>query len=277
MSEEQLIAACRNTYGGSVSALTTSKAALLASLVVAAGGSASAVLHSEAEMLARLTTALGASSWSAATKSAVDSLAEAVALSEGGGGEPAWVPEGAVAHDDFLGDRAWTQADGEVTIASTFNENFDTELITENGYESDGSGTFDGLTSYFSNPAGFTVVVEGSLNDADNLLRLIANNAEVGVYLDDILNVYTELQDEPVSETPLANDTDAKFAITVKPTSISFSDRGAAVVSFAIDEVTEFPAWEFNSVAKLGGGGMIFYSFTVFPAQDDADLPSLSE
>lgn len=93
MSEEELIAAVRNTYGGSVSAKTLSRPKLLASLVNAAGGSASAATHSEDEMLALLATALGASDWSALTKSGLQSLAEAVSQSsEGGGGGEAPEP-----------------------------------------------------------------------------------------------------------------------------------------------------------------------------------------
>lgn len=120
MSEEELIAASRNTYGGgTVSALTSSRSELIASLVVASGGSASALLHNEDEMLASLATALGASNWSAATKSAVESLAEAVTLSEGGGGDE-WVPDGALIHIDLVGGtpqgRAWVDGVGEVDV-----------------------------------------------------------------------------------------------------------------------------------------------------------------
>jgi hypothetical protein len=86
MSEEELIAAARNTYGGSISAKTTSRADLIASLVNAAGGSVSASTHSEAEMMAAMANALG-DSVSALSGSFNSNLAAVVnAAAEGGEG-----------------------------------------------------------------------------------------------------------------------------------------------------------------------------------------------
>lgn len=145
MSEEELIAAVRNTYGGSVSAKTLSRPKLLASLVNAAGGTASAATHSEDEMLAGLATALGASNWSASTKAGLQSLAEAVSQSSGGGGggvAPEWVPEGFTdgIYIDFAGgdpqSRAWVFGSGEVAVDTLLGADSNAEgIITNIDYE----------------------------------------------------------------------------------------------------------------------------------------------
>lgn len=62
-----------------------------------------------------------------------------------GGNAPEWVPENAVIHIDFLNDRAWTEADGEVgidtlvgsdpnTVNAWSSTEYDQEHLTEDGY-----------------------------------------------------------------------------------------------------------------------------------------------
>jgi hypothetical protein len=82
MSEEQMLAAIRNTYGGSVSAFTTSESDLLASIVGAAGGSTSDLTQDEERMLATLAAALGGSG-SALTSSSDALLAASVNAAAG--------------------------------------------------------------------------------------------------------------------------------------------------------------------------------------------------
>lgn len=92
MSEGELLAAIRNTYGGSVSASTHSPNELLASIVTAEGGSANHLTQSSAEMLASLLTARGGSG-SYLTLSEGELLA-AIANTEGGGEELEEAPNG---------------------------------------------------------------------------------------------------------------------------------------------------------------------------------------
>ncbi|MCK1670290.1 hypothetical protein [Bradyrhizobium sp. 150] len=156
-----MLAAIRNTYGGSVSALTTSESDLLASIASAAGGSASDLTQDEERMLATLLAALGGSG--SALTSSTDALLAASVNAADSGGAP--VP---LATLDFL---AGSYTVGGTSYALTDVMNGAT-AVTANGLEvltaNSTRPNFIGALKALIDANSFTLVVELIKFDGDS-------------------------------------------------------------------------------------------------------------
>lgn len=218
-----------------------------------------------------------------------------------GGGAPEWVPENAKIHIDFMNDRAWTEADGEVAIDTLVGsravapmDEFDPEDITE-----DGLGCFN--DSGYACPQG-TFLTELQTNDWTAVIQW-KHSGDQGANPRPLLQVMNEADGdrgiEPQVKSTLfdnkvrCRDFDANgpqssgaadtaggtnlLALTFTSTKIAISLNGEATQSTS-DPYLWGTGWDVYTLGRQGSFALMGYvmSFTLYDEQSDEDLPGLS-
>lgn len=236
-------------------------------------------------------------------------VASAQMSGAGGGGAPEWVPDNAKIYIDFVGDRAWTEADGEVAIAALIGSR---EVAPFDAFDPDDIGV-DGLACFGTTSTAtalgtlltklktndwtivFTWKHSGTQNDYARNLLIGWDENGVGDY-----GLTIEVRAPSFSDRVRSRDFDGEgpqsianantaggtniLAETFTAEKIAISLNGEAVQSLT----SPAPKWSANwliwNIGKyLGGSGDAQFSLqgyiqsiAVYDPQADEDLPTLS-
>jgi len=227
-------------------------------------------------------------------------------IEEGGGGAPEWVPEGATAVIDFLGDRAWTLASGDVQIDTLLGSDnpateisidetsgYDPALLEPTGYRMSSSGDNFGALAYIGEAkalllAGATLVYtiktpdvppgefrnihhyQVLANGSNGLFFTVLAGSGNGLYVTGYGTVLEDVSDQGA----LAEDVVIKVALTIQDGEAAASLNGRPF--FAAD--TSGEGWPFETVAlsTYSSPHFFLHDITIYPIQSNADLQTLS-
>jgi hypothetical protein len=229
------------------------------------------------------------------------SFSGTVAVEDGGGGSPEWVPENSAGHIDLLNDQAWTETGGIVALSTELGSDpntdsagwnassFDPGNLTAEGYVfPDASDNGIALTGELRGKilAGSTIVVEWVsasalsfeeypliLADAAGNWALFTfrTNASAGIHLVSWDNI-----DEPVTGTVTGTSAVNRMALTLTPTRAEASINGSEPTVVALAG-NDWPASGYDCVLLDPGVSAILKSLTVYdPLPDATGLAALS-
>ncbi len=203
---------------------------------------------------------------------------------EGGGATPEWVPDGATAFIDFTASHYF--AGGAVvadpaTLFATPDENygdsFDASNISSEGLAADQPRLAGALLTDANVLVGATIVVELAGAGANSQIYIVDSSAfNFNVFSD--VGSGTATLTVGVDSTEIAGNTTVgvlnRIAFTYTTSKLSLSTNGDTV---GTKDVGGGEPWSTLRDVVLYGHYDFLRSITIYPPQDDADLPALSE